>query len=565
MSKIGMATKKGLMIVRHDPSQSRHECELGISAIRSHAARIQHSRRHRSPSNKRFRRTDCRVEVIDEAPERKEISTVRNSKKRGQRRLSPLSLTKFGEHDPFDSLAIRVTSEVSALLCLWTTHCEGNAMAATRWMSECDIRQDLDLHDELHAKSLLFTCSALVSSRLAHRCDLEIRRLEHKHETLQQLKYATMSKSMASGQALIHTLSLVFIASVLSNEVTEAKLHAEHFWNILVACPWVDLKKQISTIARMYYYDDQCALMYMRPPVLQTGTVIRLWDSYLAPIRSWLGVQQLVPGTVTYPAFSKNLAKLFKRLQDYVNIQCEGISEISLTSKEHALSSPLIYTVQLTCLFFGHLELVKRLAGAYEAGSRQARRWKFETILSLAALAFLTCASYGPSISDRRERGSKVMQALRNAINQDSCDGQRSETYQQAQLWALYIGAVWEWDSGAFLLGDMWFTSRLQEECRDQHIESWSHLKAIVDGFLRVPAKQEHGAVWFPGMDGPSGNLTSGDRQISTQSLQATLFPGCIQLPRQTQPIAPALGSWTSGDRKPLQGTSPHRAWRHSA
>lgn len=155
-----------------------------------------------------------------------------------------------------------------------------------------------------------------------------------------------------------------------------------------------------------------------------------------------------------------------------------------------------------------------------------------EVILSLTLLAILACMRAGPTIFTLERAGLKIMKLLPITLEQaniplsESFDG---SLYQDVQLWALYIAATWEWDSGQYRKGKAWFIPRLQFLVAEAGLSCWTDLMGICDKFLYINADRVDSGVLFPGMDWPEDLLWAGPDRYqpsSSKFLEELLFGG---------------------------------------
>lgn len=514
-----------LVILSYDPAKGIRHRQLQNSIALSHAARISYRRRQSAPRT-------------HECPNHHENEAVSERKPREQERPSASKRTgnlpqvlNPGNSDPFNSIPVRVTPKVSMLLSIWNTHTETNPFLATRWFSARNVRQDLALDDELHVKSLLLASSALLYSRFLECKNLNVQRLECKHECIQQLKFALRPQSGTNQVKLAKGLSLMLVASLLSDEVSEAKLHSKQLFKAIMSSKSAQSgtqEKHVALLGRCFHYDNQCALAYMRPPLLDPTETIHEWKVYFGPAQRWMQTQLLVLGAVRHPAFSGGLEDLFRQLQDQIDLQLKGIPNFPSSIEAHARCFPAMYIIQLTGKFFRHLEFASRRS-LDETDDLASSKWYTEIVLTLAGLAFLACAAYTPPIFSLKKRADKLLQALRGAVERCPYPVDRPpdfQLYQYSHLWALYIGATWEWDTGVYESGRGWYTESLREKVQELNVESWRGLQEIVQSFLRYPLKLGDGFLWVPGMDLPTSasGSTSRQRQSSSEFLEEMLF-----------------------------------------
>ena len=115
--------------------------------------------------------------------------------------------------------------------------------------------------------------------------------------------------------------------------------------------------------------------------------------------------------------FTKELEDFFSRVQRHVDIQTEGLPQISETDSGQLISSNIVDAKDLAAALHSHWILSQQ--ECLVAGTGLSRhQWYDESTASLCALAFIACAKYGPQFVDVRHRAWRVMQALRqNLVN----------------------------------------------------------------------------------------------------------------------------------------------------
>lgn len=511
--------KPDLVISVYDPTQTKRKRQLQRSAALSHAAKTSYIRRihARYPPHRSVKQPWDHTKLPN------------TSWKDLQIRQYVYQKPAHGNSDPFDAMVVKITPEVTMLLALWREHAESNAVAATRWISDTALKQDLSFDNKLHAEALLLMCTALLSSQRPDRQDLYIRRLERKHACIQQLKSLLRSRP-ANEDVFVRGLSLIFMATIYANEADEATIHATRMYQALARIKgpriWDD-PEHVIILSRMYYHDQQCALTYMRSPILDPDVPVKHWHATLEPLHAYIRHHGLVPvpASVSHPAFSTELARLFGRLQEYITIQSMQVPEQLGFLEGHAHSSFIIYSIELTTRFFQHLQYAERRH--LDATDLDAHaQWQHEIILTLGALAFLVYVKGGPELFSLRTQGRAIIAALRGNLERTKqSPTAEGKAYQQAQLWALFIGAIWEWDSGVYETGERWHSRELQSKLEEQGIASWNDLRAVIYEFLYIPpAKRGRAEIFLDMSDEALGQKPL--LQTGTQFVKVLLFPG---------------------------------------
>lgn len=519
-----------LVTVMYDPAQNTRVREIERTRALSHAAKVSHLRRRvrqRAGAGSTKSGNDNLVGNISR------IGATSDQVRRADlRRIScqPLTVLSRGNSDPFQSTAISITPEISMLFASWMSHYETNVVSATRKLSDATLRQDMALGNELQMSSVIFACQTLRLVQFSDHKDLQVKALQRKADCLQQLRKVNPLQPGAEIVPFIKALAHMFIAAVLVNEVDEAKLHEAQLRQALTSVQgaqfWTNQDQNL-LLSRVYYYDQRCALVYMHAPVLEPDIIDQYWELYPNPILRWLQQRSSGHCIVGMPAFSKGIGEVFRRLQDHIDIVCEGIPELSSKLDEHTISGPVLYSNHLTSMAFSHLELANEQS-LIAIDTKARYIWEIEIVLTLAALTFLASAVNGPNIVSLRQRGSRAIRSLQCSLRRiwhDAAHIQDSLFLRYSLLWALYIGAVWESNSGEYDKGKDWFTKCLRENIRGCEIKSWGGLMQITNSFLFVPPRREPGSIWLLGMAEPPGEsrCSSCETAIS-KTLKEVLF-----------------------------------------
>jgi hypothetical protein len=512
----GLMACSTLVTVVYDPTQNAQSRQIERSRALSHAAKVSHRRR--------------RADRRGVGPIKPDQDWLLDNPSSG-RRMGPLTTLNRGNSDPFNTTAISVTPEIAMLLASWIAHYETNIVSPTRKLSATTSRQDMALGNELQMSSLLLACQTLRLVQSSHHESMQVQTLQRKVKAFEQLGNVGTVQPGPEIVPYIKALAHVFIASVLVNEVHEARLHEAQLRQALASvqgAPFWTRQNQNLLISRVYYYDQRAALVYMHPPVLEPDIIDQFWEVFPDPVQRWLQQRSSSQCIAGISVLSQGVKIIFRRLQDHIDILCHGMPELSSELDEHAISGPVLYSNHLTFMVFNHLKVAQsRSTMAIERKARHV--WTTESVLTLAALTFLASAVNGPTVVSMYQRGRRAAQGLQTSLTRlwhDTACDPSSWILRYSQLWALYIGATWEWESGEYNKANDWFTTRLQEKIREYNLESWNGLMEIADSFLSVPARRNPGSIWLLGMADPPGEsrCSRGDIAIS-QTLEEVLFP----------------------------------------
>jgi hypothetical protein len=516
-----------LVVVPYDPSASSRARESHRSSALSYAARVAHERRKRkSPQKQSMTRKhgDALVRMGNKSPTPpgylNNILVLDNPSPLH----SDIGCIQHGNSDPFASLAVPATPEATYQMSEWKSHLLSNSLTATRPLTEGELKLDLSFDDELHARAVLFVCAAFLSLQCPLHDGQNARLLQTKASCLQQLHSAVSLHGDAPlSAAFLRVLSVVFLALVLSGAAEEARDYARKLQLLLLAGVVQTSAEEIAIFCRTHYYDFQASLIHFQPPVLDSRTTRQAWHEYLPPILQWWQRRLPAPSAVRAPSFSAGLESLFTRLQRHVDVQCEGLLTISRETSMSLLPSTTLEATSLLEELFAYRDVVQQLSiTSHEPLDRF--KWQTESIMVIAALAFLACAVYGPEVASLRKRAAKAMRALQHELEQIPIHMTHRidfDVHDQARLWAYYIGALWESECDST---EMWFAPRLRQIIRERGITSWTRLKHIVDRFVSVPQSHTPGMVWFLGMVTEGGHPRSREATPDHQSLVDLIF-----------------------------------------
>ncbi|ETN43754.1 uncharacterized protein HMPREF1541_02913 [Cyphellophora europaea CBS 101466] len=518
-------------MVTYDPAQNIRDRKSEKSRALSHAAKVSHLRRRVGKRTDSGYTKSKEINIVANNP--RIWATSDSARRASLRRLSCRLLTVLnrGNSDPFETTAITITPEISMLFALWMTHYESNVVSTTRKLSEATLRQDMVLGNELQMRSVILACQALHCIQLAYNDDLQVKTLQYKESCLQQLSKINILPSDAEIVPFIKALTHTFIAAVLLNEVNEAKIHERQLRQLLTVVQGAQFwsnEDQNLLLSRVYYYDQRCALAYVHAPVLEPHVIGQYRELFPSPVLEWLQNRPSGFCVVGVPTFSKDIGEIFHLLQSHIDIVCHGLPALSGKLDEDAISGPVLYSNHLTSMAFKHLELAHEQS-LVAIDTKTRFFWKNEVVLTLAVLVFLASTVNGPNIVSLRQRGEKAIRSLQCSLErvwQEAAYVHDSWLHRYAQVWVLYMGAVWELDSGEYDKGNNWFTKYLWHNIRENDIESWDELMEITDSFLHVPRHCEPGSIWFLGMaDLPGEVRSNGCETTIPATLNKVLFP----------------------------------------
>jgi hypothetical protein len=494
-----MARQHDLVIVAYHPQRSQREKHLQKSQALSYAAKESHKRRQHTRG----------VEVY------RPKTPIKDTRKPPQ--TLSLGILQYGNSDPFDTANLKLTPEVSSLLSIWRSH----VVSADNKPSEPLNRQGLDLDfsftDSVYSKLVVVACSAIVLLRASHNSPGSV---ERKSKCLSKL-HALISSSESREAQVAENLHLMFMTLLFLNEVEEARRCLPFLNGALTYLKRHDPALVMFLTARTLVYDWQTAIMGLRPLIHRTGLIMSDWAVLLEPSRQWSTARLPAPTKISSLFFTDTLVRCFRRLQGFVDFECEGFDDNLVNISPLAQAAALIEPVDLWSILLGHwIECHDRLLTI--TGPARCKLQN-EVVACVAAIGFISGIRFGPKILSIRELAWKCMAALRRLLSDFQPPGIATPVYRDTWVWACYIGALWEYEAG-FSRKDSWFIKHLSQKVGDCGISSWTELKYLVDTFVRVPVTYKPGVVTFFGMNTSPGTSESS----ATESLSSMVFDGSL-------------------------------------
>jgi hypothetical protein len=184
--------------------------------------------------------------------------------------------------------------------------------------------------------------------------------------------------------------------------------------------------------------------------------------------------------------------------------QSDSIRKLMFTGSNETL--PPTLTLWLIVRALLHLGSLINLYLDYEiilqsplASSQETR---VQAYLSLAVVYYLRLLRFNKVLYGVRlyERGLNMDAVLRRMITKETmCFDFNSSKYENARLWAFYVGAVAE----QMPLRDLvepttaWFNVNLAAQARKMQLLSWQTIQHVLERFLYNDDMQPHGSQWF--------------------------------------------------------------------
>jgi hypothetical protein len=490
-----MSQQRSLVVVNYHPQKSEREKHLEKSQALSFAAKVSHKRRQH----------------------RREVEAYGQKRSLQHTREVPQTVTwgvlQRGNSDPFDATNIKITPEISSLLSLWHSHIQSSNNKPADHFDRQSVALDFSFANSSNTKLVVVSSSAMVLLRISQN---DSGAVERRTKWLRRLHALRPDKESRDAD-VANGLSLRFIALLLLNAVDEARQCLPVLNDMLMRLKQHDPAGNMFMTARTLLYDWQMAIMYLRPLVYTIESVVLDWALLLVPFRQWCTARLPAPTKVSSLFFTDTLVRCFRRLQGWVDFECEGFDDSLIKISPPAQAAALIEPVDLWSTLFGHW--IKCHNALTSTTGPERSKLQNEIVACVAALGFSGCIRFGPRIMSIREIACKSMAALRTLLSDFDPLRSAVPVYRDTWVWACYIGALWEYESG-ISRQNSWFIRHLSQKVRDYDISSWTQLQFLTDAFVRVPLTHKPGTVTFLGM---KTTPATGDA-FMTESLSNMVF-----------------------------------------
>jgi hypothetical protein len=482
-----------LVILNYDPSESVRSKHLQKSRARSHAAKKSHTRRKKQGSDFEQHHGVRRHVKANE----RELNVVLH---RPTLHLGPL---QHGNSDPFSSASLTVTPQVASLMTQWRRSLLSSPSVTSQYLLQGAIDWDLSLNNYAYSESTAFAASAMILSWSPRDEMLASEVAERKHQCIATMRALIANGGLEARTDIARSLLPFITGLLLSSETEQAAQYAQLIDQIPSLNIQYGLEIVLLIYGRLHYIDVQIALMNLRPPVLKIQPVDIDWDFYLKKSRTKAKMRLPMATQVVQSHFSETLVECYARIQRFIDVQCDGSYDLPEMMDAATRVLPLFEILVLAPRLLRHWTVCER--DLLMATGPSYPRTHTEAVICMAAICFLTCIRQGPRLASLQQRAHKCMTTMRTLISARLSKRTDVSIDANARLWALYIGATWEAESGV-PLARRWFINCLQQQIYACDIRSWSALKHVADGFLRVPIHNQPGSVLFLGLrPGPPG------------------------------------------------------------
>lgn len=311
----------------------------------------------------------------------------------------------------------------------------------------------------------------------------------------------------------------LLIAAVFEDALDEAAVHVKMLKYFLYEhSSRIGQEIDLGTLMTISWYDFHRASKGLTRPIFD-------FDGWVAD-QFRPGWQQALKDLPTLSGQAENLEKMVddeKLHESFITIR-KIVEILAMVTSDPAIttSSTQIAIAQWMIVCQG--QLMDRYVNAMEsldigpelqpiAGFEHNWNCYATAYLSLAGLWWTRClmkmenAPIGPASTIFN---TSIIPALKLALIQSDLlsDGLDSLINGRIRLWALYVGALSEQQTGrlvkprrpGLISEESWFTKELVLQAGRMDLLVWSDLRRVLQGFLYSDSLGPHGSIWFTGL-----------------------------------------------------------------
>ena len=428
---------------------------------------------------------------------------------------SPVNLLQRGNSDPFDSYQITIDAWANRFLDFGNKFLIPALFQLGAWGRHCPVARTWnagkDLSDESTALGLMIynaTAMALISKD----ANVARRSLVFKIKALEllrvRLRYVERGCIDMDTQEMVFRL---FRAEILGRNPTAALVHGNMLRIILQqrsSRGTIDLGFLILCI----YHDNHRAAASMVRPVFDHEEFIP--KAFAA---AWTRLPLKLPqededGDDSSELDASVMSPALRNVLSETRPHCRLFTLMAQDQQTSATGSAWFWFISKQQIFQGRLMNLYLDLEAADDHDRVDLQYKIthqlQVCICLATLFTVRLPSDNPMISGRPlyESGSKILErltaGLRNVeayLSYDSCLFLLTTTFDNALLWAYYVGALAGHRWQAYKTSDQFYESRLSLKIHEMGITSWSEMTSVFYKFLysEVYCAPCHPEQWF--------------------------------------------------------------------
>ncbi|KAJ9602567.1 hypothetical protein H2200_013110 [Cladophialophora chaetospira] len=441
-----------------------------------------------------------------------------NEHPRGIRSVSPESVLKKGNSDPFHALAVPIEAEENRIVTFYRdfilpAEYNVDAVISRDILANVRAKADWDLHvTGLHDKGTALAFIASNASLVA---------IASNSNSLHNKSLALRSKSMKllrekltvvprSSPLLWWHIDMIWTAEIAANNGPAARVHGDMLSKLMheyfdAGGSLFDVVEEMKgrrvlELMLFFIYPDcnMATLFLIRPSFDVYEWLPKIFAPFLAMAE---------PALLPVPEQPYELDPIIDSLEmAYCFDTCREI--FTRWRERKAVKLPEMAAMLNMCqglykwaICLG--KLISRYCTFHEICQAAATPtgWEYaQQYLSLSALRWSKAEVHNDAYGKNLWAG-KVMDALHAVLERSKCavGSESFNTWKNARLWAFYVGAIFEYrkssTSEEWLKG--WFNSRFVHQATAMGLTDWDDVVAILQGFLFDPAAHEKEKRWF--------------------------------------------------------------------
>ena len=367
---------------------------------------------------------------------------------------------------------------------------------------------------------------------------LRMQAMGWKRKALGELRCALIKQQGRSGggsnpqattttEEVMNSMMLILLAALFSMDAGEVAVHATHLFSALAqvqAGPEpVDPHMLLVWTARLYFLDMKATVHFMRPMALDCVGPLRAGAAMLpadavgglvSPLvrRKFGSCLLLGVESGQRRICSDAVQQLFGGVRQYLAFQSAARELVSV----YGAAAHMYLFAHLFSLMGDALRLYHEAQDDLIILDREDPVRRMDLILSAGIVAVLCTAAFYSEFSTEYSRAVGVMSALKVALAPVLAQKQSTQvtSYRYGQLWALYLGSMWELQAGfvdvtspatsssetSSPVWTPWFLKKLRSECKALNVRNWQDLEGVVQAFVPVHDITPPPGNWFNGV-----------------------------------------------------------------
>jgi hypothetical protein len=428
--------------------------------------------------------------------------------------LSPVNLVRKGNSDPFSTYAFDIDPQANELIAFWRDQIIPGVYHISRRksLSHANAQRDFkDVVDSLSDRGGAYSVLARSAFIASHtKPEMAKSALVYVDKSVKVLKDKVAKGEDLQDPKIYWQVMNLMAAEALAGNADGADAHGKilrHLFEQQAKLGKMDIKNLLYAV----FTDAQASAIFLKPAIFDAAWLeIVLAPMFGMAVKVAAQVYPPLPDSVYYtdPCVDD------LELQDVFNRRREGMTyfNMSATQKGETPHAPLLFgwiafrgqiTQAMTMKY--HLQKMEDLKVPDHTEAVRDRLYT-QAYLSLAKIYIARLHSMNQAVLGvpMFNANPNILARLRRLLEEsDRLPGGPSfHKYNNARLWALYIGAFGE--QHEYLAKrtkaeptEQWFNLRLAEQCYIMDVRSWAQAKPIFEGFLQNEILPPNGAMWF--------------------------------------------------------------------